>query len=690
MYVFDKPDSELSETERRLKSAIIKRRQRQNRCYHRKKLRQKQEEEEATNAATGASSAAPKTETEEIPGPGQANTNVPALANLEWITPQEVENTNGVASSDAVVPRVNGGSENSLSNFLAVQTPTLLGAQGGPPTSPNVSGFTDLWNGVTSPGPVTQVQDFGQSQDDNEQQMLMLDQQINDFEQSLETATFGRIDEIKQLNRSAALKSLIFDSVRDRYARLPEVSRKTLRELSVFPGTFDLAGAGAIMGVEDAGINTKSVLDGLEALFKDNFLKFDGERVQLNDVAKLFIHEDAALSPDGTYTIEMDVAKDRLVDHFTSVLNNLNNCSIHKLGWAREQAMKVYDLDRHNMEFTYFLSSRLSKKRLRQFLAAGAAIMRFCVGAQTRITYFENALKEDETSNAYLALDSSVSTAQTGDSATSADDVHESKRREARLELALGEAFLDTLAPGDAEAPISRALALLSVTEKARSKETKATPAAFMDPSSSGAAIVDNVLVLLLLANLRMDSGNTDAAHVLLVKALKVLTTKGMGRTTFAVNALTNLVAIYLQKGETEKAKGVASELLDVLHMMKYQNMPIYADVLGVMATVSMAEGNGREAERQFAAALEIVTSWGTKQWSDIPVQHCLDLDLWLMQGLAKALKVQGRDSESSQMLALARQAWANRGLNQMPLVSDEDFRESTVARWLTYTRHIY
>lgn len=38
VYKFDRPDNELSENERRLKDAILKRRTRQNRSYHRKKL----------------------------------------------------------------------------------------------------------------------------------------------------------------------------------------------------------------------------------------------------------------------------------------------------------------------------------------------------------------------------------------------------------------------------------------------------------------------------------------------------------------------------------------------------------------------------------------------------------------------------------------------------------------------------
>lgn len=49
VYKFDKPDSELSENERRLKGAVLKRRQRQNKSYHRKKLLRELQNKEPAN-----------------------------------------------------------------------------------------------------------------------------------------------------------------------------------------------------------------------------------------------------------------------------------------------------------------------------------------------------------------------------------------------------------------------------------------------------------------------------------------------------------------------------------------------------------------------------------------------------------------------------------------------------------------
>lgn len=139
----------------------------------------------------------------------------------------------------------------------------------------------------------------------------------------------------------------------------------------------------------------------------------------------------------------------------------------------------------------------------------------------------------------------------------------------------------------------------------------------------------------------------------------------GLGRSTFGINAMSNLVAIYVHDGEISKADSVATRLLDTLHNMRYTGMPIYADALGVCGMVSMAKGEYREAERQFGTALEIVGKWGSKEWKGIPVQHCLDLDLNLLEGLAEATRCQGRIPEAEVLIQRAREDRASRGLKE-------------------------
>jgi len=53
-YVFDRPDDELTENERRLRSAVLKRRERQNRSYRRRKLLKSQQLAKAHQAAAAA------------------------------------------------------------------------------------------------------------------------------------------------------------------------------------------------------------------------------------------------------------------------------------------------------------------------------------------------------------------------------------------------------------------------------------------------------------------------------------------------------------------------------------------------------------------------------------------------------------------------------------------------------------
>eukprot|EP00172_Hildenbrandia_rubra_P004523 Plantae.Rhodophyta-Hildenbrandia_rubra.ctg93087.p1 GENE.Plantae.Rhodophyta-Hildenbrandia_rubra.ctg93087~~Plantae.Rhodophyta-Hildenbrandia_rubra.ctg93087.p1 ORF type:complete len:143 (+),score=20.85 Plantae.Rhodophyta-Hildenbrandia_rubra.ctg93087:54-431(+) len=116
-------------------------------------------------------------------------------------------------------------------------------------------------------------------------------------------------------------------------------------------------------------------------------------------------------------------------------------------------------------------------------------------------------------------------------------------------------------------------------------------------------------------------------ARALLIRAPKTLQQRGLGKTTYAINAMSNLVGVYVAREEFQKAKILSTQLLDCLTGMGYENMPIMADSRGQTGLVCMSLGEYQEAEQQFAAALEIVASWNAKKWFNVPIQHCIELD---------------------------------------------------------------
>lgn len=117
--------------------------------------------------------------------------------------------------------------------------------------------------------------------------------------------------------------------------------------------------------------------------------------------------------------------------------------------------------------------------------------------------------------------------------------------------------------------------------------------------------------MLLLISNRCMTEQRAKDTHQLSVKALEILDEAGLGRSTFGINAICNLVSIYFMGGGRwgylGKEKLVADRFLNTLNTMSYTGGPIYADTLGVCAMVSMAERKFEEAERQYDCVLGAV-----------------------------------------------------------------------------------
>lgn len=319
------------------------------------------------------------------------------------------------------------------------------------------------------------------------------------------------------------------------------------------------------------------------------------------------------------------------------------------------------------MQFSEFLSQHNSREMLRDFLAAGITVMRYCVSANEREAILIKALEDDEvTTQESVVLNGGETFLFNQDD----PEVEAARSRDlankARLQLALSEAYFDQLKLPEAEEALLKALNLMGGdVENGTDSTYYAVSGGGIGGASGGKGrVVDSVLVLLLLSNVRMSKRRVREARTLCVKALRILSAAGLGRSTFGINAMANLTVIYLEENQLEKASVVATRLVDTLNNMGYTKMPIFADALGVVGKVSMAQGRYHDAEQQFGAAIEIVKLWANKEWTARPVFHCLDLDLWLLESLATAIAKQGRTHEASLLETQAQQTRKNRGLS--------------------------
>jgi hypothetical protein len=114
--------------------------------------------------------------------------------------------------------------------------------------------------------------------------------------------------------------------------------------------------------------------------------------------------------------------------------------------------------------------------------------------------------------------------------------------------------------------------------------------------------------------------------------------------------------------------------MVDILDSLGYAEMPIYADALGTMGVVYLNMKQLEDAQRLFCKALEVINSWfGKASWKKVvPYEHCQDLDIWLLEGLAKVYDAQGKIVQADSLRDNASMKRAQRGLCDVRVVSSE------------------
>lgn len=406
----------------------------------------------------------------------------------------------------------------------------------------------------------------------------------------------------------------------------------------------------------------------------------------------------------------------RFVAYFGKLMSSLSdNPAINRNGQERLRAMRTFDVERRNLFHALKLSENLGQKIHVDFLRKGAVVMRYCTDAKCRVSLFKHALDLEPCNIASMKVASVL-----GDDSLAALSAHstpkpESKMSEhsdvgiesepiklsdtsvenldpmatpfmlalseelcpelaartleegenslkdaledctwlrnvARIHLALGEAYFDMLDVSKAEEPLENARALLDA--RGRRSDCRIESISLALPN-------------LLLAEIRASRGETNEAKKLLHYALSLLSQAGLGESTFTVSAMNTLVGVLLSTRCYEDAMRTSTQMVDVLNNMGYHNMPIYADALGTLATVHLHIGRLGEAEKYFCDALEVIEIWlGKSDWhKSVPYEHCQDLDIWLLEGLAWACHEQGKIVQAEERHAEAEERRQKRGL---------------------------
>eukprot|EP00172_Hildenbrandia_rubra_P000289 Plantae.Rhodophyta-Hildenbrandia_rubra.ctg11301.p1 GENE.Plantae.Rhodophyta-Hildenbrandia_rubra.ctg11301~~Plantae.Rhodophyta-Hildenbrandia_rubra.ctg11301.p1 ORF type:complete len:782 (+),score=157.62 Plantae.Rhodophyta-Hildenbrandia_rubra.ctg11301:1955-4300(+) len=482
----------------------------------------------------------------------------------------------------------------------------------------------------------------------------------------------------------ASMSGILLPVMTNKFSALDFESQAAVLDLVIFPETFDEKAAMAV--TERNGMS--HIISQLRAV---NFVEMvEPGRFQLHSVAKSFLTTSSAPILQSVLSVAMSPDKAslelRFMKYFTGLLASLEEDeNIHVRGSVRAKAIEAFDVERENMRYTQHLSREDSKAALNSFLTAASSVLRFCVPAAERAWYYKDALEIDANSSDAFAIKPEltppepVSTffnedqlADLGlepDLELPVDTVCPKMKVKATLQLGLAEAFYDMQQLLRVRDPLNQVHQTLGTTTQL----------------SCIPEIREKTLSLLLCANLAMTEGKVSYAKKSLILALKTLNDGGLAKSTYGVGALLGLIGVYSADEDFNKAKRIADELLGILSSLGFENMPLYADCIGCRAAVLLANEDYAGAEQGFTSSLEIVRDWLEKDWSQVPMQHCLDLDLWLMEGLKRSLMAQGKARQAYDASEKIRLALAKRGIENRegtPLFNWE--------RWWLNARHLY
>lgn len=578
-YIFNKPDAELSENERRLKGSVIKRRLRQNRSYHKKKrLRQ--------IAA-------------------QSQPQLPYLSHT---------------------PILPASSPQPLHLPLSLPPHQTHSAPLHSPLPPF----------PISPLPSNHNTRISSDQDRDEQTLL---------EHILGVST-PTLPQSSAIIPHPSTPSFLASDLLSRLSTLPTQITHALKHLLLFPASFTAEAARHISAVPDHSPLTFPT-QVLQPLIDANLIRpLPSGRYELNELSK------SVLTPQ-SYAAARD-ARNRFVQYFSNTLRNLDPHSLSLDGDERLKAMKVYDAERINVTAALHMCRDIGGKNLvMQFLTNAATVMRYSTSAHERTEIFETVLHE-----AQISPPSSSS----------------NPAEEARITLALGEAYFDLLSFEKAKSFLQRAIGMMAGST-----------------DHSFASISTSVLALLLFAELQISEREFEEARKLLIQALRTLREAGMQKSTFAVCCLLSLASVYSSLGQSGQAMATVQTSLEILVQLGFKTMPIYADALRTLGGVHLDAGDSRKAQDTFFSALTIIQKWISRaDWEKAPFQHCTHLDIFLVEAIAKTYSFQHRHDEAQRLCARAGLKRIERRLDSGSAAASNagGFPSSPKSRM--YTRHLY
>lgn len=692
-YVFSKPDSELSENERRLKGTVIKRRLRQNRSYHKKKRMKelaKQAERNPTQAgpsstysplinrtsgmipALSLSSPAPLVSHLPIsstvphphlsPLPGQQPSIRSAFAQQlpffsahsetrGYPTVSTIDSRSQSSAAPLSVAEINETIDLALSSSEGLRaTQTHLSV---PPrfdgemahlsgTNPHLSvdkpTGTSLLSLRPNSVPHNNLRPQENEIDRREAQLLadIFDNPVQAVPRTTSSSGFPH---------NVAARQFLPRDIDARLSCLPQGAAHGLNHLALFDGPFSEEAALAVMGITSDTQRSEKV-SMLQPFVNLNFLhKLPSGLFQLNDIAKTV--------PANICFDDMEQARHRFISYYIEQLCKFDPDSLSRNANRRFEAIKMYDQEQRNLNVAAQLCREIGGRKLAmKFLMHAAHIMRYSTPARERIHIFETVLKESLETQSSSQADAQV---------------------EGRIHLAIGEAYFDLLQYSEAKVHLQNAIPYMAGNHQ------------------DEVPVSSSVLALLLFAEVRVNEQEYGEAKKLILQAVNSMKTRGMQKSTFAVCGFLNLASISIATGLIDNALSSVKEALSLIAELGLNEMPMHADALRTLGNIHLVQGRSKEAHDVFSSGLNIMQRWmEQKMCVRVPFQHCTHLDIFLAEGIARASDNQGSHMEADGFFARSRQQREARGLPSSKNASGLEYQVNGSVVLRLCTRHLY
>lgn len=358
-------DSELTEEEKKLKAKILKRRQRQNRSYQRKKLEKNLQKGKVTSLS------------------------------------QALEATSSVQVDTSTVPATGGNAQSPIS-VEYVGYPVYKD------TCPTSSYVDEIEGYLSNSYSCTSSFEESSPMDDPLQQFLSQDMdtssQVGYTRQSIcapsRLCTDSNRDCMLKNNvaeQRSTLVASVFSRLENTFQSLSVSAQEAWKAFSIFVDSFEVAAAFHIIGwAETERSQLSNVIEELE---QASVLKVDLSqgRLQLYPVAKRFIME-YLHDLSGYHQQKLEIFKYRYLSYYSQwIQEHVNDSMFLRLGSCKQEALRLYHLDKSNIEHAFQLAKSLGWKTYRWFVVGAGCLLKYVWDIYTRMEQYTGLLESGDT-----------------------------------------------------------------------------------------------------------------------------------------------------------------------------------------------------------------------------------------------------------------------------------------------------